>query len=80
MLKKMTGTHNNATLYKKMFVYAVALPFKANHLNIMFGGKKKLTVCVGPMYFGLKLRVPHKAAKSCFFCQVDNSPASSRVC
>ena len=58
-----------------MFVYAIALPFKANHVNIMFGNikktsclvilKKQFTVCVGLICFMLKPLV-HTKAKSCF--------------
>jgi len=38
--------------------YTVALTFKANRVNIMFGNiKKQFTICMRPIYFMLKLMV-----------------------
>jgi hypothetical protein len=39
----------------RVIVYAVALAFKANRVNNMFGNiQTQFTVCVGPIYFMLK--------------------------
>jgi len=39
----------------RVFVYAIALAFKANRVNNMFGNiQTQFTVCVGPIYFMLK--------------------------
>lgn len=52
------------------------LAFKAHHVNIMFGNiKNQLTVCVGSMYFRLKLLVPTEQLRAAsHVCQVNNSP------
>jgi len=43
----------------KVFIYAVALVFKANRVNMMFSEKKKhLILCMEPMFFELKPPIP----------------------
>ena len=68
----------------KVFVYAVALAFKANSVNIMFGNKKKLNCLCGTHVFWVETAgsTKHLRAVSSCVCQVNNSPspASSCVC
>ena len=45
-----------------MFVYAVALSFKANHVNIMFGNIKKTIYCLcGTHMFYVETIGSHKS-------------------
>jgi hypothetical protein len=54
-------------LHLEVVCYAVALAFKANRVNIMFGNiKKQFSVCVGPIYFMLKPPVHPKHLRAAF--------------